>query len=121
MRIQMFNEICIEKIAKVCHETNKAYCETIGDTSQKSWNCAPAWQKQSAIAGVKFCIENPLAQPSANHDSWLEVKRTDGWVYGPIKDAESKEHPCMVPYDELPHEQKIKDRLFKSVVEAMWC
>ena len=44
----------IEQVAKVCHETNKAYCETVGDASQKSWNEAEEWQRQSAIKGVQF-------------------------------------------------------------------
>jgi hypothetical protein len=28
-------------IAKVCHETNRAYCETLGDNSQPPWEEAP--------------------------------------------------------------------------------
>jgi len=27
-------------IAKVCHEANRAYCESIGDNSQLSWEDA---------------------------------------------------------------------------------
>lgn len=35
----------LQQIAKVCHEANKAYCETLGDYSQPEWEAAPAWQK----------------------------------------------------------------------------
>jgi len=41
-------------IAEVCHEVNRAYREALGDTSQVSWLEAPQWQRDSAIAGVKF-------------------------------------------------------------------
>lgn len=109
----------IEDIAKVCHETNKAFCETLGDTSQKPWDESPEWQKKSAIAGVLFNIDNPDAPASASHDSWLAVKEADGWKYGPVKDAEKKEHPCFVPFEELPVEQQAKDHLFKAVVKAL--
>jgi hypothetical protein len=85
----------IIEIAKVCHEANRAYCQSIGDNSQPSWDEAPDWQRQSAIKGVEFSLANPDAPPSANHDSWLEVKRAEGWRYGPVKDPEKKEHPCL--------------------------
>ena len=110
-------EIC--KIAKVAHEANKAYCHTIGDDSQPLWYDAPDWQKDSAIAGVKFHIANPQAGCSASHESWLKQKEADGWKYGEVKDPEKKEHPCFVPYDELPEKQKVKDALFVGVVRAL--
>jgi len=106
-------------IAQVCHEANRAYCLTLGDTSQVAWADAPDWQKNSAIAGVSFCLDNPDAPPSANHDSWLKQKEADGWKYGEVKDAEKKEHPCFVPYEQLPIEQQKKDALFKAIVAAL--
>jgi len=110
--------LTIEAVAKFAHDMNAAYCRAIGDDSQPSWEDAPDWQKESAMKGVQFCLSNPDAPPSANHDSWLEVKKADGWKYGPVKDEVKKEHPCFVPYDELPVEQKVKDYLFKQVVES---
>ncbi len=106
-------------IAAVCHQANKAYCETIGDLSQPRWADAPQWQKDSAVAGVQFCLANPDAPPSANHESWLEEKRRTGWRYGEVKDAEAKTHPCFVPYDDLPVAQRRKDALFKAIVGAL--
>lgn len=108
----------LEKIAKVCHEVNRAYCLTIGDDSQFLWEDAPEWQKGSAINGVKFCLENNCT-PQESHEAWVREKEKDGWQYGPVKDAEKKLHPCMVDYRELPHEQRTKDYLFKAVVDAM--
>lgn len=46
-----------EQIARIAHETNRAYCESIGDNSQPPWQDAPDWQKLSAINGVKFHLE----------------------------------------------------------------
>ena len=109
----------IEAIAKVCHEANRAYCQTIGDNSQPVWEEAPEWQRKSAIEGVKFNIANPDAPASASHDSWLAVKEADGWKYGPVKDPEKKEHPCYLPYEQLPVEQQKKDALFKAIVAAL--
>jgi hypothetical protein len=113
-----------EQIAQVCHDSNKVYCESIGDLSQSFWAFAPEWQKDSAIKGVQFHMEhltrgeNP--SPSASHESWLAEKRADGWKYGPIKDPDKKEHPCFLPYHELPVEQRLKDYIFSAIVKAFW-
>ena len=106
-----------EQIAAVAHEVNRAYCHSIGDDSQPAWNDAPDWQQKSAIAGVEYHLENPSASPEDSHISWLKVKEADGWKYGPVKDPEKKEHPCYVPYKELPKEQQAKDYLFSAVVK----
>lgn len=112
----------IEQIAKIAHEANRVYCSTIGDLSQKAWEESPDWQKESARKGVEFHIEQYTKgikpAPNASHNSWLEEKKRDGWKYGPVKDVEKKEHPCYIPYDNLPLSQQIKDYLFGAVVSA---
>jgi hypothetical protein len=106
-------------IARVAHEINRAYCEAIGDNSQPTWENAPDWQKQSAENGVHFHVHNPNAGPDHSHNEWLREKEATGWKYGPVKDAAKKEHPCFVPYNQLPVEQKAKDYLFRAVVHAL--
>lgn len=111
--------ITIKDIAKACHEANKALCESIGDATQKHWEYAAPWQKYSAIAGVEWRLDNPAEPNSAQHEAWMESKAKDGWKYGAVKDAAAKTHPCMVPYAELPEEQKAKDALFVGIVMSL--
>lgn len=106
-------------IAKVAHELNKAYCESLGDDSQPSWDEAPEWQKSSAINGVNFHLANPDASPSASHESWLKQKTEEGWKYGTVKNSELKEHPCFVLYEQLPPEQKAKDYIFRQTIHSL--
>jgi hypothetical protein len=108
------NKNNIVMIAMICHEANRAYCAANGDESQPSWNEAP----QSAIDGVMFHFNNPDAEPSHSHENWLATKVAEGWVYGEVKDADKKQHPCMLPYQELPDMQKRKDALLISVVDT---
>lgn len=108
----------INQIAMICHATNRAYCQSIGDVSQKPWDEADEWQRQSAMRGVEFALKHPEAPASAQHNAWLEDKQKEGWEYGPVKDPDKKQHPCFLPYDDLPVEQRLKDYLFKSVVSA---
>lgn len=106
-------------IARFCHQSNKAYCEAIGDYTQVDWDDAEDWQKDSALAGVNMILEDPDTSVSSTHDSWLADKVSNGWTYGPIKDPVNKTHPCIVPFSHLPIEQQLKDKLFSSNVELM--
>jgi hypothetical protein len=108
----------INDIAELCHEVNRIYCESHGDMSQLPWDQAPDWQKKSAINGVLFHAQNPDAGPAHSHENWLKEKLADGWVWGPVKDVEAKQHPCCVPYDELPAQQRYKDHLFTLIVRT---
>jgi hypothetical protein len=108
----------ITKTACLAHEVNRAYCLAIGDTSQLPWDNAPPWQKDSAVRGVQFALTHPDATPEDSHVDWLAEKARDGWVYGLVKDAAAKTHPCFVPYAQLPVEQRVKDHLFQAVVRT---
>lgn len=107
----------IRDVARLCHELNRAYCERLGDYTQQPWDACPDWQKDSAVAGVNAAVEGATAEQL--HQSWLDHKASEGWVYGEVKDPEAKTHPCMVPYAELPREQQVKDHLFRAAVQAM--
>ncbi|RYF45877.1 MAG: hypothetical protein EOO27_40530 [Comamonadaceae bacterium] len=106
-------------IAAVAHAVNAAYCASIGDDSQSDWSSAPQWQKDSALAGVEMHLANPDATPEQSHAAWLAQKDADGWKFGPLKDVDKKEHPCFLPYADLPAEQRSKDYLFRAVVHAL--
>ena len=107
-----------EQIAKIAHEVNRAYCQAIGDFTIAQWDDAPDWQKDSAIDGVNAHLADPSMSAEQSHAAWKKFKESEGWVYGPVKNPETKEHPCMVPYDQLPLEQRVKDYLFKAVVSS---
>lgn len=109
----------LDDIAQVAHQINRAYTQSLGDWSQSTWEDAPEWQKNSAITGVEFHVNNPGTTPLQTHESWMKQKVEDGWVYGEVKDAVAKTHPCMVNYHDLPTEQKTKDYIFKGVVESL--
>jgi hypothetical protein len=107
----------INKIAETAHEVCRVYCKYLGDDSQKSWGQSPQWQRDSALKGVKFSLENN-ATPEDSHKSWLKEKYDTGWVYGQTKDAERKTHPCILEYADLPEDQKVKDKFFVAIVNV---
>ncbi len=107
------------EIARIAHEVNRAYCEALGDNSQMPWAGVLEWQRNSAINGVRFHRGNPTAGPEDSHENWLKEKLADGWTYGIVKNADKKEHPCCVPYNKLPVEQKAKDYIFRAIVHNL--
>lgn len=53
-----------------------------------------------------------LSEMLANntHDLWAQGRLNEGWTYGPERNDLRKEHPCLVPYSELPESEKRYDR-----------
>lgn len=113
----MREEDKIEACARAAHEANRAYCIALGDASQMPWDEAPEWQKTSVRKGVIGALCGNT--PEQSHESWLDEMRATGWTYGPVKDADRREHPCFVPYADLPEAQRRKDALFLAVVLAL--
>lgn len=44
------------------------------------------------------------------HEVWAEGRIKEGWTYGNKRDDEMKEHPCLIPYENLSEEEKEYDR-----------
>lgn len=107
--------------ARVAHEVNRVLRKYYDNPEEDSptWIDAPESQRASVIDGVKGILAGNT--PEESHENWLEFKRNDGWVYGPVKDEAAKTHPCFVPYSELPPEQQLKDHVFAAVVVGVCC
>lgn len=114
---EIAREVQIEACIRAAYEANRAYCIAIGDHSFGAWEEAPAWQKASLRNGVEGAFNGNT--PEQSHESWLAEKVATGWKYGAIKNPAIKEHPCMVPYAELPEAQRAKDKIFLAVVRAV--
>jgi hypothetical protein len=115
----------VDAIAAVCHEANRAYCASLGDRSQPSWDGAPDWQRESARLGVKKALNYRgkrafmFDEGEELHNSWMEQKLRAGWRWGEVKDAVLKTHPCLLPYRSLPPAERRKDHLFRAVCQAL--
>ena len=55
---------------------------------------------------------NPLLEAMAKnvHEMWAQERINQGWTYGEKRDDNQKHHPCLVPYEDLPEEEKVYDR-----------
>ena len=44
------------------------------------------------------------------HEVWAKNRISQGWQYGKQRNDDFKQHPCLVPYDELPESERVYDR-----------
>ncbi|MBQ0022222.1 MAG: Ryanodine receptor Ryr [Prevotellaceae bacterium] len=43
------------------------------------------------------------------HEVWAAGRMREGWTFGPLRNDEKRETPCLVPYEELSDEEKAYD------------
>ena len=55
---------------------------------------------------------NPLLEAMAKnvHEVWAQTRIAQGWQYGPERNDDEKRHPMLIPYEDLPEEEKVYDR-----------
>ena len=51
------------------------------------------------------------------HDVWAKERMAQGWRFGPERNDSRKEHPSLVPYEELPEAEKVYDR--NTAIQAL--
>jgi hypothetical protein len=81
------------------------------------WDDAPAWQRDSAIDGVTKALGG--VTPEELHQAWCDAKVAEGWTHGDVRDPNARTHPCLLPYDQLPDHQRVKDAVFTAIVAAL--
>lgn len=69
----------------------------------------------------------PLLEAMAKnvHEVWAQTRIEQGWKYGSERNDAEKLHPMLVPYEELPEEEKTYDRntsieTLKLVLKLGW-
>lgn len=80
-------------------------------------------QLKSLLGGIRFQDEHPDNTPEQNHNNWMKMKVSQGWVYGKVKDFERKTHPDLVPFNELPdieRKKDIADTITHKMAVAVW-
>ena len=55
---------------------------------------------------------NELVEQMAKnvHEVWAQTRISQGWTYGAERNDTLKQHPCLVPYKDLPEEERVYDR-----------
>lgn len=65
-------------------------------------------------------LELPVIEviAKAYHEAWRKQKGKPGWKYAPKRDDDKKEHPLLLPYDDLKEEARENNRITARLVQA---
>ena len=77
------------------------------------------FRKQFVDIVEKYISQEKLPTAEEAHDSWVQSYVDMGWKYGKERDTDKKTHPDMLPYNELPQDEKDKDAIFLAIVWAI--
>ena len=80
-------------------------------------NYKPKTVDTSGIVLSEDLIELTEYLAKNTHDNWANERYEQGWKYGTERSDKLKEHPCLVPYEDLPENEKIFDR--KTALETI--
>lgn len=51
------------------------------------------------------------------HEVWAQERMAQGWQFGPQRNDKLKQHPCLIPYEELSESEREFDR--KTALETL--
>jgi len=91
----------------ICYNRYLGFLETVNNMKK---NYIP---KPIDTSDVELPDElNPLLEAMAKnvHEVWAQTRIAQGWKYGPERNDGEKRHPMLIPYEELPEDEKVYDR-----------
>jgi len=102
-----------ELIARCVHHVNNKICE-LNNEQTIAWEDTPKHMQDGLISAI-----NDNLSPREGHINWMMNRLANGWKLGAEKSIENKISPCLIPYEELPYAQRIKDSVRQGIVEFL--
>jgi hypothetical protein len=108
----------IEKISEIIYEA----CRLEAIWSKRSVVPKPfderekEFKRQFIRTIEKYLKAKRLPTPKQAHNNWLKEYKKMGWKFGFYYEPEKKRHPDILPYEDLPQDEKEKDAIFLMAV-----
>lgn len=89
-------------------DDSKNYLVTISPNDMKTYTPKPIDLSDVKLPEELTELREAIAENA--HEVWATERQAQGWTYGPQRDDNKKQTPCMVPYSQLPESEKKFDR-----------
>lgn len=106
------------QIAYVVHEVVRAYVEARGGY-MTPWSDARPGERKAMLHVVRNVRRQPDTPPGERHAAWCDRRRAEGWRWGPVLDIEAKAHPSLMPWPELPEDDRVRECLMIGAVKCL--
>ena len=113
--------ITTRQIAQLCYTTALEWEDMWGNLDNLEWHSASPARKREITDTVEFVVQRLDAPDEEGlgrvlHGRWLDIRRSEGWVYGSVYSYMNRTHPCLVGYDELSPEARVEYDLLMTIV-----
>lgn len=107
-----------EKIAKLIYEATRVEADWSGRSIvPEEWERREEKFREQFVNIInKYISSDKLPTPSKAHASWMHSYFKMGWKYGKTRDTNKKTHPDLIPFEELPRDERDKDAIFLAFV-----
>lgn len=93
----------LAQLAQVVHESAKTLYRGFNlRDDEPAWSALPAAVRGRFIEIVQAGAKDRKINAGIWHETWCRELKNDGWVIGPYPNSETKQHPALVTYTELP-------------------
>ena len=99
-----------ERLPESLKESNRAFVDRIGAKLDEAGCVLVPNSLAAGDHGFVFTPDEIEELARLEHRQWRQDLERDGWCHGPEKNAELKLHPLLVVWEELPEEERDKDR-----------
>lgn len=111
----------LKEVAKIIYEATRleAQWSRRKIVPEKFEKRSKAFQEQFISIIKKYLYLSELPTPEEAHNSWMRSYKKMGWKYGKERDPKKKLHPDMIPFCDLPQDERDKDAIFLTIVWAI--
>lgn len=104
--------LSLDDICRVIDSANRELSRSLNENVSLPFDTWSDQARANMKESVRQVITGELRTPKDCHDKWLKDRVNEGWSFGEVKNFTLKTSPCIVDYQELPEEQKVKDDMF---------
>jgi hypothetical protein len=102
--------------ARTFYAAHRVLQEALGEPPPP-WDKLSAWQQDAMVDVTRRCMLG--ATPEQMHALWVQHYSAHGWAYGPQKNRETKQHPIIISWQQLPARYQARFKLWQAIVMTL--